>query len=675
MTDAVDISSYLPELRSIWQESIGESEITVAILDGPVDLSHPCFEGADLTLLDTLISRDSKNSVLSYHGTNVASIIFGQHGTSIHGISPKCRGLIVPVFRDGSDDSLDPCSQIDLAHAITQSLDYGANVINISGGQIDSSGQPHPLLASALRLCAKNGVLVVAAAGNDGCQCLHIPAAVPSTLAVGAMDAQGLPLIFSNWGNEYLANGILAPGEKIKAAMPGGGVASKSGTSFAASIVSGIVALLLSIQKKRKDEADPYSVRDAIMQSAKPCSTSEVSDCRRCLVGRLNVAGAYDLVLKGLHERADINTSIADLLVIKRTNQDVEDRKMAETIDQTCGCITKQEVEEKMEKEEKMVEPTENICGCSGSKATSSQMPAYEVRAAESLDSHAAIEQSPALLAKQIRPSQAQDSVQLVYALGLLGFDFGTEARRDSFIQSMEGDRPNPSDPTQLLNHLEKNPEYSASLIWTLDIEATPVYAIRPVGSFSPRAYERLREFLKVQLNGGAERVSIPGILAGQAKLLSGQVVPVIIPELRGMFNWSTASLVDVLIGQEPRAADSKLFLEKREGIRNFLQRVYYEVMNLGRASQERAMNFAATNAFMAADVFEHAAGKGLMLDSIETERSPVCRPDSDCWDVKLTFFNPKERLTAARVVFRFTIDVSDVVPVTIGEVRHWSVY
>lgn len=348
---------------------------------------------------------------------------------------------------------------------------------------------------------------------------------------------------------------------------------------------------------------------------------------------------------------------------------------MAETIDQTCGCITKQEVEEKIVKEEKMAGPTENICGCSGLNATLSQIPAKEVKAAESFDSHPAIEKSSALLAKQIRPSQEQDSAQLVYALGMLGFDFGTEARRDAFIQSMEGDRPNPNDPVQLLDHLEKNPEYSASIIWTLEIEATPVYAIRPVGSFSPRAYERLREFMKAQLDEGAERVSIPGILAGQAKLLSGQVVPVIIPELRGMFSWSTASLVDAVIGQESKAADSRLLSQRREGIHNFLQRVYYEVMNLGRASQERAMNFASTNAFMAAEVFEQAAGKDLMLDSIETERSPVCRPDSDCWDVKLTFFNPKERLTAARVVFRFTIDVSDVVPVTIGEVRHWSIY
>ena len=105
------------------------------------------------------------------------------------------------------------------------------------------------------------------------------------------------------------------------------------------------------------------------------------------------------------------------------------------------------------------------------------------------------------------------------------------------------------------------------------------------------------------------------------------------------------------------------------------MERVYYELMNLGRASSERAMNFATTNVFQAAAVFEQAARENLMLDSIETERSPVCRPDSDCWDVKLTFFDPANRLTVARKVYRFTVDVSDVVPVTVGKVRSWSVY
>ena len=60
-------------------------------------------------------------------------------------------------------------------------------------------------------------------------------------------------------------------------------------------------------------------------------------------------------------------------------------------------------------------------------------------------------------------------------------------------------------------------------------------------------------------------------------------------------------------------------------------------------------------------------------LDSIEVEKSPFCRLDSDCWDVKLKFFDP-ENGSRAKKVYRFTIDVSYIIPVTLGKVRSWSV-
>ncbi len=61
-------------------------------------------------------------------------------------------------------------------------------------------------------------------------------------------------------------------------------------------------------------------------------------------------------------------------------------------------------------------------------------------------------------------------------------------------------------------------------------------------------------------------------------------------------------------------------------------------------------------------------------LDSIDVERSQLCRPDSDCWDVKLTFFYPERPVQTLRKVYRFTVDVSDVVPVMVSPVRSWSV-
>ena len=60
-------------------------------------------------------------------------------------------------------------------------------------------------------------------------------------------------------------------------------------------------------------------------------------------------------------------------------------------------------------------------------------------------------------------------------------------------------------------------------------------------------------------------------------------------------------------------------------------------------------------------------------LDTIEIEKSPFCRVNSDCWDVKLKFFDP-ERGLRAKKVYLFTIDVSYIIPVTLGQVRSWSV-
>ena len=722
------------------EQIAGDADICVAVLDGPVDLTHPCFNKAKLTQLETLVSGVASEGQSAHHGTHVASLIFGQYDSSIRGISPGCRGLIIPVFADGPDGSVAPCSQIDLAHAITQAVEQGAHVINISGGELVSSGEPHPLLDKAVRLCAKNGVLIVAAVGNDGCQCLHVPAAISSTLAVGAMDAQRLPLDFSNWGETYQNNGILALGEKLLGAVPGGGVTTKSGTSFATPIVSGIVALLLSIQIQRGDKPDPYAVRDAILQSAHPCFPSEGLDCSRHLRGRLNIGGAYNLVTKRQQAVTDSNNSVQqiqgnasiglvesskrqpvlgvlnaeftthkpeittlstqnstldamkalenpDSIELKsideemneQTKNQVQETNMAEVIDKTCGCPKKQaKTEEMNELYDQKID---------GNGITGSHVHASDVQAAESTmpNQEAA---TPSVMPSEVHPAACSACGQqsLVYALGTLGYDFGSEARRDAFVQSMEGDWPNPDDPAQLLTHIEENPEYAESLTWTLEIESNPVYAIRPIGSFASITYKQLSKFLKEQQTEGVERVSIPGVIAGKVKLLSGQVVPVIIPELRGMCSWSTDALVRevvlAVIGSAPEDANEKelkvhseMKAQVEESVRNFSERVYYELMNLGRASPERAMNFAGTNAYQSASVFWQAASDKLMLDNIETERSPVCRPGSDCWDVKLTFFDPANRLTVARKVYRFAVDVSDVVPVTVGKVRSWSVY
>jgi len=261
----------------------------------------------------------------------------------------------------------------------------------------------------------------------------------------------------------------------------------------------------------------------------------------------------------------------------------------------------------------------------------------------------------------------------LVYALGTLGYDFGSEARRDSFIQAMPPDANNPFVPEQLLNYVSAHPYEAASVIWTLNLDATPIYAVVPAGPYAVSGYDRLREAFAGQLTQGVELVSIPGVIGGSVRLQSGQVVPAIVPAVRGIYHWATKPLVSNVLGPRPKAAEAQSTYDRHSsGLSDFLSRVYYDLRNLGLTAEERALNYSAVNAVQVADVVRSATRDEFDLDKINVRKSPVCRPDSDCYDVELLFFNPNNTNVASRV-FRFTVDVSDIIPVTIGAVRAWT--
>lgn len=658
MADVTEI----PGIKSLWEKTAGDSQVCVAVLDGLVDQAHACFAGANLQRLPTLVQEElSSTGAMSLHGTHVASIIFGQHGSEIPGIAPKCRGLIVPIFSDNRSR----VSQLDIARAIESAVNAGAHIINISGGQLTEIGEAEGWLEKAVQLCNDNNVLIVAAAGNDGCNCLHVPAALPAVLAVGALDDRGQPLNFSNWGETYKDQGILAPGENILGAKPGGGTTRLSGTSFATPVISGVAALLLSLQIKHGQKPDPSQVREAILKSALPCD-ADTESADRCLVGRLNILGASYLIQGG---------------------------KMSEQLEGVeaagCGCegITQTVLEETVQAQEQLQESLESAVLSSTSlpPTPESLLTSTQIRSSSSPSNSIMSNNRRTGIAPSQAPSELED-VQLVYALGTLGYDFGSEARRDSFKQLMPAYEidtttvpANPYDARQMADYLEQNPSEAKSLIWTLNLELTPIYAIEPVGSFGRDVYGLLQEFLAGQVEAEdsedyVERVSIPGILTGKTvKLFSGQVVPVIEPHnTRGIYSWKVNTLVTAALETVRTTATDATEETMRRTLGSFLNRIYYDLRNLGTTSQDRALNFAATNAFQAASTFAEAVATGMELDSINVEKSPFCRLDSDCWDVKLKFFDP-ENSRRAKKVYRFTIDVSDIIPVTLGEVRSWS--
>jgi hypothetical protein len=606
---AAQVTSLLPGLEQLWEKTLGDPDVRIALIDGPVDLSHQCFRGARIEQT-SLPAVSTPDGLSMRHGTQVASILFGQPGSSVQGVAPGCTGIILPVFHDRADGQIGPCSQVDLARAIDLAVQHRACIINISAGQLQASEVMHPLLDAAVRNCKQSGVMIIAAVGNDGSECIHVPAAAPSVLAVGAMNQDGNPLEWSNWGPHYKRQGILAPGSGISCAGPEQSVIVSSGTSLATALVSGIAGLLLSLQRKSTSGFDPATVRDAIVDTAIGCRELPAMDCERLLAGRLDLARAISFLLEGMDDMSEPNEMIAGADPVLFSQSGASHSALS------AGVMP-------------------SGCGCSGAVA----LP------------------------------------QIVYALGQIGYDYGTEARRDSIEQHM-GAGANPHDARHLLAYLEKNPWDAAEITWTLALDHTQVYAISPTGSFAPEAFTRLRTSLAEQLAGKVERVSIPGRIVGKTTLVSGQTLAVIDPVLRGMYSWHIDALVHAACGDPPvdPATDSEhsAYQQKARGVGNFLRRVYGELRNLGITSHDRALNYAATNAMLVAKVFHEAAVKGMELDAIFVEPSPIGRPGSDSWDVKLKFFDPRNVLTGAGQIYAFTVDVIDSVPLMVGELRSW---
>ncbi len=652
----------------------GNRQVRIAVLDGPVDLDHPCFQGADLTLLPSLVADEpAERDPMAAHGTHVASVIFGQPGSCVEGLAPGCSGLIIPVFSSGS-----AVSQLDLARAMELAVEHGAHIINISGGQLTDSGEADSWLHNAMRLCVERNVLVVAAAGNDGCACLHVPAALPMVLPVGALDHQNRPMEFSNWGDKYRGSGLMAPGQDILGAKPGDGTAQLNGTSFATPIVTAAAALLLSRQVERAELPDPQMVRQLLLETALPCAGAQPKDSGKCLAGRLNLPGAFERIT-GSGNMTDQSIPADTTISPQCACQDEEQgatAASAESAEDTGQWIAE------TAQSAPVVAPSSTI-STAAAAAPAAAMGQGNAQTSGAMQASAAAPVAQAGGQPGMQPgvtasAAADEDGGMVYALGVLGYDFGSEARRDSFKQLMppnDSFPANPFDARQMVDYLADNLAEARSLIWTLNIELTPVYAIDPVGPFAREVYQGLVTLLDGEIQAETaedyvERVSIPGRLTGRTvRLFSGQVVPVIEPQnTRGLYGWRTNVLVQQALEESGVEDPSAIELS----LSGFLNRVYYDLRNLGKTSRDRAMNFSVTNAFQAASSFGDALAAGMQLDDIEVTKSPFCRMDSDCWDIKLKFFDPENDQRAKRI-YRYTVDVSDLIPVTMGEVRSWT--
>lgn len=652
----------------------GSPAIKIGVVDGVPDLEHPALRTAALDVLAAMIPPDAREP--DAHATGICSIIFGA-ADAVRGLAPGCSGLALPIFFGRRAEArVRPASQLDLARAIAFALEQDVSIINVSAGQKVASPEADAHLEQALAHCAERRVLLVAAAGNDGCACLHLPAAASTALAVGALSSAGLPLEASNWAEPYQRNGLLAPGDGLPVAVPGGQFSTASGTSYATAVVSAVAALLLSVARRERYTIDPIDIQSILIDTAARCELPGDGACDRYLAGTLDAGAA----LAALHRAG--TTSARPILIpnvlaasaAKELNLNQSllrgERLMLEsrseqtdaTIEQLgvspSGCIC----EEAKEKDEKAVQQH-------GAPAPGIAPSAIEMRPLTPMSPPVARAGATDGLYQQACSCGGGQPPQIVYVLGALWFDFGSEARYDAIVQQMGGPQ-HANNPTELIAFLRANPHFNAGITFILMQDQIPVYAVQPAGPFAAQTYEAILDAIASSLDeveGREQRVSLPGYVSGSTRLMNGMTVPVVFPDLRGMYKWKSAELIEAT-----RSAAGDAGPQSDDRVLNFLNRVYYELRNLGIAPQERAMNYAATNAYQARHAFADSAARSMELDTIRVVKSPICRPDSDCWDVELAMFDPENERRANRI-YRYTVDVSEVIPVTVGTVRSWS--
>jgi subtilisin family serine protease len=257
-------------LHSLMSASKGKSDVTIGLIDGPVDFSHPDFRDLKMeTVNDEHDVGGCRNvsSIACQHGTFVAGILSSNRGSLAPSICPGCKIILRPIFeetfsiklsmpksnKDGNNNNNKSTYGIpisnpeELSKAIIETIDYGAKIINLSLGLSSSSLITYSNLMDAYDYARKHEVILVVAAGNQGnigfTSLLNHPWVIP----VAACNQNGVLSIASNYGPTISKQGLMAPGVDITSTLAGGGYATLSGNSLAAPFVTGTIALLWSI--------------------------------------------------------------------------------------------------------------------------------------------------------------------------------------------------------------------------------------------------------------------------------------------------------------------------------------------------------------------------------------------------------------------------------------------
>lgn len=311
-----------------WESTTGSSSVTVAVVDSYFELNHPDLRGVNV--VHPVSIENGTDNVYPpmgvefgslVHGTHVAGIIFGRMGNreGSCGIAPGCSFMPVSLGEN--------LSNISVIEGVLYAVYKGADVVNISIGSC-----PDPEVASRLTLeeqveiarntkldlemlwdyvftiCEQKNVTLVWAAGNSNVLSSIDCSKRDSTIVVVDAVNQNLSKAdFSNFGNVpaygLSTSTVSAPGVKILSTVPFGDYMPLDGTSMAAPIVTGAVALMKSVCPTLTN----HQVIEILKSTAKPLSNPSIG-------GLLQIADALEAVEKDFMRFDDVMSDHSKLL-------------------------------------------------------------------------------------------------------------------------------------------------------------------------------------------------------------------------------------------------------------------------------------------------------------------------------------------------------------------------
>ena len=290
--------------------------VTVAVVDSGCDLDHPDLvanldlenaydvvtggplQGEVFTERGTAEEEFAGDNSPFSHGTHVCGIIGAEtnNGIGTAGVSYDAKVLPINVFDPGTKKT--PTGAIEAAFDYLFGLidkdinnDINIKVVNLSVG----SDQAMPLVAEKLKSALEHyNLTVVASAGNGGTSGEHYPSDYEQCISVINATPDRVREKNSNYGS---GTDISAPGFHVWSTVDGGSYGYKCGTSMAAAIVSGVAALLYTMDP----DATAQQVRDAIIKGADSLSDPTTA------AGMVSATNAMELLLFGV-DYTDVET-------------------------------------------------------------------------------------------------------------------------------------------------------------------------------------------------------------------------------------------------------------------------------------------------------------------------------------------------------------------------------